>query len=497
MRFLHALPAALLAAAAAALAFDPSAYENTQVQRTYELGGAATSVQTVYTVRALKENPGDYELVLASPENDVAGGSDYWEVVQGRKVWESLTVQSRSDGQKTVTIPLDTTATGGPITFTLSQILVHQSYPLPASIGQDDEQFLMFESNATMVESLYSTKKETIKYRSPSKKIISHSPAPEKYVQVGGNASKKSGGTLTLGPYTSVPRTVSLSGAGSLVREPGFNMSAIRIHYPYEEPVKTIEKLTRLAEVSHWGDNLNVEDHIRLVNTGAHLKGQFSRIQYQMARFRPTFPAQIIRNIIYPLPPNSHSAYYYDVIGNISTSNFRPSHPTRGGPALLELRPRYPILGGWMDEFVVGWDMKLGDWLKSVKGHAEHKVLRVPFMTALPGVVVDEAELVITLPEGARNVNVTVPFPVDTIEQETHKTYLDSIGRPRITIKKRMCVEKHEQDVYVTYTYPFRAQFQKVFTVGIATATFFAALALAKRVDVRISKVPQQLQVVG
>lgn len=129
------------------------------------------------------------------------------------------------------------------------------------------------------------------------------------------------------------------------------------------------------------------------------LKGQFSRLQYQMARFRPVFPAQIIRNIIYPLPANAHTPYYYDVIGNISTSNFRPSHPTRGGPAILELRPRYPVLGGWRDEFVVGWDMGLQGWLR---GKGREKVLRVPFMTALPGVVVDEAEVVITLPEGAR-----------------------------------------------------------------------------------------------
>lgn len=132
----------------------------------------------------------------------------------------------------------------------------------------------------------------------------------------------------------------------------------------------------------------------------SRLKGQFSRLQYQMARFRPQFPAQIIRNIIYPLPANSHTPYYYDVIGNISTSNFRPSHPTRGGPALLELRSRYPILGGWKDEFVVGWDMPLADWLRG-KGSGE-RVLRVPFVTALPGVVVDDAEVVVTLPEGAR-----------------------------------------------------------------------------------------------
>ena len=66
--------------------------------------------------------------------------------------------------RKTVTIPLEVSA-NTPTTFTLLQVLVHRSHPLPASIGQDDEQLLMFESNTTLVESLYPTKKETVKYR--------------------------------------------------------------------------------------------------------------------------------------------------------------------------------------------------------------------------------------------------------------------------------------------------------------------------------------------
>lgn len=185
--------------------------------------------------------------------------------------------------KKTVTLPLDTTA---PATFTLSQTLVHASHALPEHIGQDDEQFLMFERNETFVESLYKTRKETIKYRcvrvpsacvdvteksarSPSKKILSYSTPPEAFVPVGGAPSKKSGGTLTLGPFTSVPATVALSRAGTLVRESQFPQAPIRVHYPFEEPVRTVEKLTRLVEVSHWGGNVNVEDHVRLVNTGA------------------------------------------------------------------------------------------------------------------------------------------------------------------------------------------------------------------------------------
>jgi oligosaccharyltransferase complex subunit alpha (ribophorin I) len=54
-----------------------------------------------------------------------------------------------------------------------------------------------------------------------------------------------------------------------LVRENGFPQSPMSVHYPFEEPVKTVEKLVRLVEVSHWGGNMNIEDHVRLVNTGA------------------------------------------------------------------------------------------------------------------------------------------------------------------------------------------------------------------------------------
>lgn len=38
----------------------------------------------------------------------------------------------------------------------------------------------------------------------------------------------------------------------------------------------------------------------------------------------------------------------------------------------------------------------------------------------------------------------------------------------------------------MTYTYPLWAHFQKVITVGLASAVFFAVFAVGKRVDVRI-----------
>lgn len=132
------------------------------------------------------------------------------------------------------------------------------------------------------------------------------------------------------------------------------------------------------------------------------LKGYFSRLNLQAARFRPTFPAQILREITYPLPHGASSPYYYDSIGNVSTSHFRPSPILTGRqlPAIIEIQPRFPLLGGWQFEFTVGWNLELKEWLRTLEGGK--KVLAVPFLTGMKGVVVDDAELIVTLPEGAK-----------------------------------------------------------------------------------------------
>jgi oligosaccharyltransferase complex subunit alpha (ribophorin I) len=121
-----------------------------------------------------------------------------------------------------------------------------------------------------------------------------------------------------------------------------------------------------------------------------------------MSRFRPAYPAQILRELTLPLPPSSYKPYYYDIIGNVSTSHFRPSRDGKNANALLQLTPRYPVLGGWNYTFTVGWDMPLVGYLKNVEGDAAKKVLSVPFLTGLKDVAVDDVEVSVILPEGAR-----------------------------------------------------------------------------------------------
>lgn len=55
---------------------------------------------------------------------------------------------------------------------------------------------------------------------------------------------------------------------------------AFKVHYENNSPFLTITSMTRVIEVSHWG-NIAVEENVDLKHTGAVLKGPFSRYDYQ------------------------------------------------------------------------------------------------------------------------------------------------------------------------------------------------------------------------
>ena len=71
----------------------------------------------------------------------------------------------------------------------------------------------------------------------------------------------KSGATLTYGPYKNIPP----SSSEEFLKD---KQKRITVHYAYEWPVLEVSKLTRTAEISHWGANLNIEDNIHLHNAG-------------------------------------------------------------------------------------------------------------------------------------------------------------------------------------------------------------------------------------
>jgi len=213
-----------------------------------------------------------------------------------------------------------------------------------------------------------------------------------------------------------------------------------------------------------------------------------------------------VSSLALQLPPSTHNPYYYDVVGNVSTSRFRPSPSTsnkavlpshankkRREPAVLELQPRYPILGGWNYSFTIGYDLPLAEYVKMRSGAKKGQyVAAVPFLTPVKDVAVDNVRVEVRLPEGARcvpslslflaldvlprrrdpvthaalvsarrDIAVHAPFPLTSLsfpssasdgsknEGTVAWTYLDSTGRPTVVMTKRACSDRHGQDVLV------------------------------------------------
>ena len=135
------------------------------------------------------------------------------------------------------------------------------------------------------------------------------------------------------------------------------------------------------------------------------LKGHFSRIDYQSQNYFGRPAPHILPSLVLHLPAGIHDTYFYDLVGNVSTSRLQttPSIP-KGAEvnrySALELRPRYPVMGGWNYSFTLGWDSPLEDYAGYDKASGKY-VVNVPVMTVIPGTVVDEADISIILPEGA------------------------------------------------------------------------------------------------
>jgi oligosaccharyltransferase complex subunit alpha (ribophorin I) len=163
-----------------------------------------------------------------------------------------------------------------------------------------------------------------------------------------------------------------------------------------------------------------------------------------------------MRDLVLHLPAGARDPYFIDIVGNVSTSNFRPASPSsallspaKARSSILELRPRYPLLGGWNYTFTLGYDSPLEEVAKYDASTGKY-VVAIPYLTNIPGAAYDETELKIVLPEGAKDVTVHPPFGPDLIEHSRHVTYLDTTGRPAILLKKKNVSEKHAGTVYVS-----------------------------------------------
>ena len=256
-------------------------------------------------------------------------------------------------------------------TLAISYHILSSLEPLPATISQQDKQYLLHRFSA-FYPSAYPTQKQKTKIKFPSADIPDYTEKPE-----------RQGTTFTYGPYESIPAGAEQEAS---------------VRYEFTKPLIHATLLERDIEISQWGGNLASEERYWLTNKGANLADHFSRVTWAATQYYNP-PTSALKMLTVPLQIGSLNPYFTDDIGNVSTSRYRSNLRE----AVLELRPRYPVFGGWKYSFRIGWDANLKSFLRKLAAGNGY-VLKIPFLEGPKmgeGMAYEKIHLRIILPEGA------------------------------------------------------------------------------------------------
>ncbi|XP_059148604.1 dolichyl-diphosphooligosaccharide--protein glycosyltransferase subunit 1-like [Physella acuta] len=368
---------------------------------------------------------------LAVIETSVNGHSD--------KRFFRVTLPSALDVSKSVTVDVEA-------------VFSHILRPYPSEITQAEKQLVVLDTNLYFY-SPYTTVSQTTVVHTANSNIESYTKT---------KPVTQSDSTITYGPFD---------------EKAPFSEAQLKVHEENNSPFLSVTTMERIVEVSHWG-NIAVEEHIDMRHSGATLKGPFSRFDYQ----RQQDGYASIKNFKTSLPASARDVYYRDEIGNISTSNMKELDESVD----VELRPRFPLFGGWKTRYILGYNVPSYEYLY-YKG--DNYALKMRFVDHIyDDMVIDELHLKIILPEGAKNVELKTPFDVQRKGDEIHYTYLDTLGRPVVVLSKTNLVEQHIQDFELHYTFQKVLLLQEPFLVVAVFYFLFVVVIIYVRLDFAITK---------
>ncbi|ERT02072.1 oligosaccharyltransferase complex subunit alpha (ribophorin I) [Sporothrix schenckii 1099-18] len=478
MRFSSAaLPALLLglssAVSTAVASFTPpAAFKNANLVHVVSAEKSYIKETINVLVENIAKTPQDeYYLAIPTDKFTRVGGfevKDRKDTAAGDFIAEAVEADPASSTQYyRIRLPKALDA-GAQQTLGITYYVLNAYRPLPALIAQDDKQYLVYDFSA-YCPSAYETTKQKTEVKFPTSDVPDYTQLPKKEL------SQKQGAKITYGPFEAQP-------AGALL--------PVEVRFEFTKPVNHVQRLERDIEVSHWGGNVAFEERYTLVNNGANLSTLFNRVKWaQAAYYNPASSA--LKEMRFPLRPGSADAYYTDVIGNVSTSRFRNGKRE----ALLEIKPRYPVFGGWTFPFTIGWNADAGAFLRRLTQGSSRYVLNVPFLEGPKqheGVEYEQVRLQILLPEGAENVKFAAAIPSNSITTSMvtlQKTFLDTVGRTAVVVEARNLVDEfRDREVIVTYDYSLLASLRKPIIVFSSVLGLIVAAYAIGSVELKFSK---------
>ncbi|CAG9862983.1 unnamed protein product [Phyllotreta striolata] len=338
---------------------------------------------------------------------------------------------------------------GRTATVVLEEILARALEPYPSSIAQKEKQLVRYFGNHYMYSPYTVAKQKT--------EVVLSLRSVENYTKL--KPVTQSDNVITYGPYTDVKP---------------YTEDQLIVHYENNAPFLTVTNLHRLIEVSHWG-NIAIEEEIEIKHTGAKLKGPFSRYDYQ----RDTVNSQhSIKSYVTVLPATAHSIYYRDSNGNISTSAVKH----RKDWIELELRPRFPLFGGWQSSYTLGYSVPSYQYLyRTAEGQ---NVLTMRFIDhVFDDMYVEDVTTSIVLPVGVSDVKLVTPYQVERLRDDVKYKYLDNMGRQVLRLRRKDLVEHHIQDFEITYSWQPQLLLHEPLMLSLALFIVFLAVIVWVRLD--------------
>lgn len=342
---------------------------------------------------------------------------------------------------------------------TTAKFVVYEVYrellrPHPKEIKQADSQLVITTQNAN-IYSPYKVKTQTTSIKLSSPKITSYTKMDPYHIN-----DKE----IEYGPFENVV---------------AYSVNDVTVHYENNKPFLTITDLLRWVEVSHWGGNIAIEESVKIKHSGAKLQGSFSRFDYMYLRSYDNIPS--VKSYKTVLPAGSKDVYYRDEIGNISTSHMLELLDS----VELEIRPRYPLFGGWETHYVLGYNLPSFQYLFH---RGSDFALKMRFVDhVFDDMSVDKMTLKIVLPEGASDINVRVPYSYTREDDSLHFTFLDFTGRPVVTLTKSNLVEDHIQEFELRYRFNAVYLLREPLLIIVGLMVLFLSVILFVRMDFSIS----------
>ncbi len=342
---------------------------------------------------------------------------------------------------------------GGHVELKVDTLLAKALEHYPKEIQQKDRQLVLFKGNH-YVFLPYACKTQTTKVTLSSSTVENYSKL--KPVSISDN-------TITYGPYANVE---------------ALSVDELSVHYENNNPFLVVTKLERTVELSMWG-NIAIEETVDVRHNGALLKGSFSRYEFQ----RENSGASAVKSFKTFLPSAAKDVYYRDDIGNISTSAMR----VMDDAVELDLRPRFPLFGGWKTHYTLGYNVPSYEYLFN---SGDDYILKMRLLDhVFDDMLVEDFTLKIILPEGSVVGKMNAPFPVKRMPDSLHFTYLDIKGRPVITVQGvGQLTEKHIMDFQLKFSLPKFSMVMEPLMLIAAFFIFFFFAFIYVRLDFSISK---------